>query len=106
MASNEQQVKRQAFRELRAGGPEGLKRQQRAHARSFLLAFCVLLIGGIALAGGIVWKKLNVIGGGSKGGGAISVIASIRRPREQFPVGMNRVNILLIGRDYNHTNKG
>lgn len=56
-------------------------------------------LAGAAVFGGVLLSNLNKIGGK---GGASSVIGSLSDPKAQFP-GKNRVNILLIGKDYSYT---
>lgn len=57
------------------------------------------IVAGAAVFGGMLWSNLNKIGGI---GGAPSVIGSFRDPKAQFP-GKDRLNILLIGKDYSYT---
>ena len=67
------------------------------------LAVGACLLAGLAVVGGIAYKQMNRLGGK---GGAQAFIQSIRNPREQFPMDKSRVNILLLGKDYDHDARG
>lgn len=65
-----------------------------------------VVIVATVLAGAATATKVGMMArniGGNAGVGA--TWAGLTNPRGQFP-GKDRVNILLIGKDYNHTNKG
>lgn len=72
--------------------------------RRVLMILCLLLLAGAGLVVGQFSYILSKIGGGG-GGGAISILDTIRNPEAKFP-GKDRVNILLIGKDYNRDRKG
>lgn len=103
MSNNDRKLKEQAFRELRQGGPEGVKRKaKRSRAKTVLLASALLAVAAVATAGGLTLKTLHNI---TNGKGAISFIETMRNPRGEFPK-KDRVTVLLIGKDYNWTSKG
>ncbi len=60
------------------------------------------VLGVVALAAGKLLQIGNSVGG--KQGFAKTWIG-INHPLEQFPANTQRINVLLIGKDYNHTNK-
>lgn len=62
-----------------------------------------VLLGTVALLLGKAVQVGNSIGGN---GGIVSTWEGINNPAGQFPAGATRLNILLIGKDYNHTDKG
>lgn len=62
-----------------------------------------VLLGTLALFFGRMLQIGNSIGGT---GGIAGTWQGINNPIGQFPAGATRINILLIGKDYNHTNKG
>ncbi len=94
---------RPARRFAAAGAVTGEYRQGSGMGRlKKVLGFSAIgLFGAVALAAGYLFSQLNHIGGD---GGPLSVIDTIRNPRAYFP-GKQRINILLIGKDYNYTNK-
>ncbi len=61
------------------------------------------ILGVFALFAG---KALQVASKFDKGEGMMNPIWTLSNPQGQFPANTQRVNILLIGKDYNHTNKG
>jgi LCP family protein required for cell wall assembly len=67
-------------------------------SRPWRWAALIVALGAVALTGGMFYSNLKSMGGK---GGALSVIDSIRNPRAQFP-DKNRLNILLIGKDYSY----
>jgi LCP family protein required for cell wall assembly len=76
----------------------GKEKRRPSLARRIGGAIALLVFAFVAVTGGILWSNLNKIGGT---GGAPEVIGPFRNPRAQFP-GQNRVNILLIGKDYSY----
>ncbi|MBC8102586.1 MAG: LCP family protein [Cytophagales bacterium] len=62
-------------------------------------ALALTLIAAASLVGGITWSKLSSIS--KSGGGSVSgLVGSMIDPKGKFP-GRDRVNIVLIGKDYN-----
>jgi LCP family protein required for cell wall assembly len=67
--------------------------------------FAVLAVFVLAAAALVVGRGLSLINSLGGGHGVISGIDSIRNPRGQFPA-KDRLNVLLIGKDYNRDSKG
>ncbi len=57
---------------------------------------------GLLLGGVWAYRLTDALGGGK---GIRNVVDAFRDPRSQFP-GQDRINILIIGKDYNHDSKG
>ena len=72
-----------------------------SRAKLFLFVVALLVLAPLAL---LVGRGVAIIRGVT-GKGAVSFLDTIRNPRNKFP-GTDRLNILLIGKDYNYTNKG
>lgn len=68
-----------------------------SRAKKFFLFFTVVVVALGAMAAGVFYRALKSFDGGK---GITSVFDSIRDPRGQFP-GRDRINVLLIGKDYN-----
>ncbi|MBC8102914.1 MAG: hypothetical protein H7Z41_10035, partial [Cytophagales bacterium] len=77
-------------------GPSNENKRRPSPARRIGGVVLIAVLAVAAVFGGILWSNVSRIGGS---GGASSVIGSLRDPRGQFP-GKDRVNILLIGKDY------
>jgi polyisoprenyl-teichoic acid--peptidoglycan teichoic acid transferase len=103
MKNDEKRIREQAFREIRYGGPEGIKQKAKQNKAKTAAKITALVFLGIVAAGaGLGWKMLHNISGGK---GVISVIEGFKNPRGQFP-NKDRVNVLLIGKDYNRAKDG
>lgn len=79
------------------GPAGGTKPRRRSLGRSLLRAFVLLLLGGAALAVGLFFSTIKHV---TTGGSVLSIFDTFQNPRGQFP-GKDRVNILLVGKDYN-----
>lgn len=79
--------------------PKKLVKKRKKFGLVWQLPLAVLL-GFAAIKAGVVLKSIA-----SKSGGLGSFLETIKNPRARFP-GMDRVNILLIGKDYNRDSKG
>jgi LCP family protein required for cell wall assembly len=72
-----------------------------SRAKKVLLFLTFLLSAALAVAVG--WGVATIRG--VTGKGAVSFLDTIRNPQGKFP-GRDRLNVLLIGKDYNYTDKG
>jgi LCP family protein required for cell wall assembly len=79
------------------------KKRRGGRGRRAFAVVSVLLLGAVALAVGKGFSTLRTMGGGKVG--VTDILSSIKDPRGKFP-GKDRVNILVIGRDYNRDSKG
>jgi LCP family protein required for cell wall assembly len=70
-----------------------------ARLRLLLGIAALLLLGAFALAGSLLFKTAKGFGGGGKG--VKDLFPAVINPRGQFP-GQGRVNVLLIGTDYDY----
>ena len=70
--------------------------------RFISLGVVVGILGTVALVAGQAFKVGNTIGGKQ---GLLGTWQGINNPLGQFPANTQRINILLIGKDYNHTTK-
>jgi LCP family protein required for cell wall assembly len=63
------------------------------------------IVAGIALSVALIEAnaRLKRVG---VAGGLPSILGTIRDPRSRFPAGTHRLNVLLIGKDYNRDRKG
>ncbi|MBC8141086.1 MAG: LCP family protein [Armatimonadetes bacterium] len=67
------------------------------------IGIVAVLLGTVALILGKALQVGNSIGGDR---GIVGTWIGFKDPLSQFPAGAKRINILLIGKDYNHTDKG
>ena len=67
------------------------------------IGITAILLGTLALVIGKALQVGSAIGGKN---GIVGTWEGFKNPMGQFPAGTSRINILLIGKDYNHNNKG
>jgi LCP family protein required for cell wall assembly len=61
----------------------------------------LIALAAVALVGGVTWSKLSSISKGDHGkGNPFGIVEAMTNPKGEFP-GKDRVNIVLIGKDYN-----
>jgi len=88
--------------------PKELRRARKRRRRpTWLLFVAGFALAGLSIVGGKMFAVLNHIAKSDKGGqgNIVNLLDSISNPAGQFP-NKDRVNILLIGKDYDRDKKG